>query len=141
MRRAFIVAACVMTCGCTKHQIDVDAKDRITVCGTVQGFNGAPVAKALIELHVRATDTQDDPVANRFEVSRTGDDGHFVLRSGYERRQYWLSINSARGCEGLNLRDLESKRLPVTFQRSASEGDCDSRINLVVDDHCDLKLY
>ena len=139
MRRVFIFIACVLALGCTRHQVDPDAKDRITVCGAVQRQDGAPVKNALIELHERAKDTPDDPVANRYELSETDEHGYFVLRSSYVGRRYWLSIKSTRGCEGLSLYDLESKRLPIALQRSASEGACQSKINLVADDHCDLK--
>ena len=140
MKIAFTIITCVLTFGCTRHQVDPDAKDRITVCGIVQQQDGAPLSKALIEMHKVAKDTSGDVVANSYELAETKDDGSFVLRSAYERRQYWLSIHSERGCEGLSRSELESKRLPVTFLRSATEGNCESKIHLVVSDRCDLKL-
>jgi hypothetical protein len=128
------------TCGCTRHQVDPDAKDRITICGTVQRQDDAPVSNALLELHKLAKDTPDDVKANSYELGETDGSGLFVLSSAYAERQYWLSIKSTRGCEGLSMADMESKRLPVAFSRSAAEGDCDSKINLLLDDHCGLKL-
>ncbi|MFI5113813.1 MAG: hypothetical protein ACHP7J_01625 [Terriglobales bacterium] len=136
----FLLVVCALGSGCTRHQVDPDAKDRINVCGTIQRPDGAPASKALVELHKIAKDTPDDVVANSYELAETGDDGHFVLRSSYVGRQYWFSINSTRGCEGLSFSQLEAKRLPVTFHRTAVEGDCESKIKLVVDDHCNLKL-
>lgn len=137
---AFLIVVCALGSRCTRHQVDTDEKERITVCGTIQQPDGAPVSKALVELHKIAKDTPDDVVANSYELAKTGDDGHFVLRSSYVGRQYWFSINSTRGCEGLSFSQLEVKRLPVTFRRSAVEGVCESKIKLVVDDHCNLKL-
>jgi hypothetical protein len=126
--------------GCPHLHAEPNAKERITVCGTLKQQDGTPASKAMVELHGRATDTVDDPVANRYELSRTDGDGHFVFRSSYVDRQYWLSISGVRGCEGLSLHDRESKRLPVKFQRSGGQGECDSEINLVADEHCDLTL-
>jgi hypothetical protein len=140
VKMAFIVAACVMTCACTKHQTDGDAKGRITVCGTVQRQDGSPVPKALIELHERAKDTSNDPFANRYEVVETANNGRFVFRSGYADRQYWLSINGTSVCKALS-RNLDSRRVPVMFRRSAAQVGCDGEINLVAEDDCDLKVH
>jgi hypothetical protein len=106
----------------------------------VQQQDGASVSKALIELHKLARDTPDDVVANSYEVSETDGSGSFVLRSADEGRQYWLSIKGTHGCESFKLSELESKRLPVTFHRSAAEGDCECKINLLLDSSCNLKL-
>jgi hypothetical protein len=118
--------------------MDPDAKNRIMVCGTVQRQDGVPVSKALVELHELAKDTPDDVVANRYELAETDEKGRFVLRSD-TGRQYWLSIHHAAGCEDLTMAELESKRLPTTFQRSAVEGECESKIKLSLDNQCDLK--
>ena len=137
---AFFLVVCALGAGCTRSQVDPDAKDRITVCGTIQRQDGTPVSKALVELHKIAKDTPSDVVANSYELAGTEQDGHFVLRSSYVGRQYWFSIHNTRGCEGLSYSQLEAKRLPVTFQRSMAEGECESKVKLVVDDYCDLRL-
>ena len=140
VRVAFLLVVCALASGCSRHEVDPDAKDRITVCGTIQRQDGTPVSKAMVELHKIAKDTPDDVVANSHEVTETKDGGLFVLRSSYVGRQYWVSINSTRGCEGLSPSQLEAKRLAVTFHRSGTEGECESKIKLVTDDHCNLKL-
>jgi hypothetical protein len=137
---AFVLAICILACGCTRHEVNHNARDRITVCGRVQQQDGAPVSKALIELHKLARDTPNDVVANSYELSETDTSGHFVFRSADEGRHYWLSINGTHGCERLNMSELELKRLPITFRRSEGEGDCASRINLSLDSNCDLKV-
>jgi hypothetical protein len=101
--------------------------------------DGTPVLKALIELHKLSKDTPDDVVANSYEMVETDQDGRFVFRSAYVGRNYWLSINGTRGCGNLSMSELESKRLPVTFQRSAPKGDCE-KIKLSLDGRCDLKM-
>jgi hypothetical protein len=135
-----LLAGCAIAIGCTRHDKDASARDRITVCGAVALQDGAPVSKALIELHKLGSDTADDVIENSYEVSETDQDGRFVFRSAYVSRDYWLSINWTRGCGGLSRSDLESRRLPVTFQRSAPEGGCESKIKLSLDNHCDLKM-
>jgi hypothetical protein len=137
---AFVLAICAPACGCTRYKVDFNAKDRITVCGRVQQQDGAPVSKAVIELHKLAKDTSDDIVTNSYEHTKTDASGSFVLRSPDEGRQYCLSINGTRSCERLSMSELESKRLSVIFRRSEVEGDCESKINLSLDSSCDLKL-
>ena len=88
MRIAFVLAICALACGCTRHEANADAEDRLTVCGSVRQEDGTPVAKALIELHKLAKDTPDDVLANSFELTKTDAGGNFVLRSADEHRQY-----------------------------------------------------
>ena len=140
MKAALILVSCVLACGCTRHQVDSDSKDRITACGTVHRQDEAPVSKAMIELHKLAKDTPDDLRANSYEITETDASGGFVLKSAYEHRQYWLSVHGTQGCEGISMSELESKRVPISFQRSARQGDCESKVNLLLDDHCDLKV-
>lgn len=140
MKIAFVLAICALACGCTRHQVNADAKNRLTVCGSVRQEDGTPVAKAVIELHKLAKDTPDDVPANSFELTETDASGSFVLRSADERRQYWLSIKSIRGCESLSASELESKRLSVTFRRAAVGDDCESEISPSLNGGCDLNV-
>ena len=140
MREAIILTACVLACGCTRHQTNGDAEDRITVCGTVRSQDGTPLPKALFHLHKLAKDTPDDVVANSYELTETDADGRFALRSADAGRQYWLSVSRSRGCERLTPSELESRRLPVTFHRSAGEKDCDGTVSVVLDSGCELRL-
>jgi len=94
----------------------------------------------MIELHKLAKDTPDDLKANSYELAETDANGGFVLRSAYEHREYWLSIYGTPGCEGISMSELESKRVPVSFHRSASKGDCESKVDLLLDNHCGLKV-
>ncbi len=126
---------------CTRHQkTDDRAEDRITVCGMVRLQDGTPVPKALVHLYKLPKDTRDDVVANSYELAGTDADGRFVLRSTYAGRQYWLSTSRSSDCAGLTVSELETRRARVTFHRSAGAGECESTINLVLDNGCNLRL-
>lgn len=140
MRIAIILMICTLASGCTRHQTDAGPGDRTTVCGTVRSEGGKPVSEAPLHLYKLPKDTRDDVVANSYELTRTDAEGRFVLRSTYADRQYWLSIVPSSGCEGLTFLELESRRVPVTFHRSAGEGECESTISAVLDKGCNLRL-
>ncbi len=122
-----LLAICALACGCTRHEAKLSAQSRTTVCGSVEQQDGTPIAKALIELHKLAKDTADDPLANSFELTKTDANGSFVLRSTADGRQYWLSIGNTQACKSLSASELQSRRLPVTFHRSAVEGNVRAR--------------
>ena len=139
MRVASVLAAIALTLACTHHQTNGRVQDRIMVCGTIWSQDGTAVSKALIQLHKLPKDTPNDVMANSYELAKSDLDGRFVLRSADAERQYWLSIERSHGCEGLTLSELEARRVPVTFHRSERR-DCESTINVVVDNGCNLKL-
>ena len=140
MRAALILIACVLACGCTRHPLDGRVEDRITVCGVLRSQYGTPVSKALLHLYKLPKDTRGDVVANSFELAQSDANGRFVLRSTYAGRQYWLSIERSSGCGGLPLSELESRRTPVTFRRMVGQGRCESTIDAVLDNGCNLRL-
>lgn len=140
MKVAIILAACALGCGCTQDQTNGRVEDRITVCGRLRSEDGIPVSKALLHLYKLPKDAPDDVVANSYELTKTDADGRFVLRSTYADRQYWLSVERSSGCEGLTLSELESRRVPVTFHRSAGEGECESAVGAVLDKSCNLRV-
>ena len=140
MKVAIILTAYALACGCTQHLTEGHAEDRVTVCGLLRSQDGTPVSKALFHLYKLPKDTPGDVVANSYELTESDANGRFVLRSTDADRQYWLSIARSRGCEGVTPSELDSKRLPVTFHRSAGEKDCDSTVSVVLDSGCVLRL-
>jgi hypothetical protein len=140
VRAAIVLTACALACSCTRHRASDRVEDRITVCGMLRSQGGKPVSEALLRLYKLPKDTRDDVVANSYELTGTDADGRFVLRSTDSGRRYWLAIERSSGCEGLTLSELESRRLPVTFHRSAGEGECESAVNVVLDNGCNLRL-
>lgn len=140
MRIGIILAAFALAFGCTRHEPNDHTEDRITVCGVLQSQNGKPVSDALLHLYKLPKDTQDDVVGNSYELAGTDANGRFVLRSTNPDRQYWLSIERASGGGRLALTELESRRVPVTFHRTASGGVCESKVDLVLQNGCNLRL-